>query len=145
MKLWKFLVFKLTCLAIFFCGCHQIIFQFIVLNLFHFNILWWQMVKVERLSHKLTIMSFIGNFFDNLHHLQPVSSICQAQSSIFIYLFFFFILFTHDDIVHVWHVVSLQFSPSCWTVFFIATWQYHKILKHSRSKTEVSVKRRKLF
>lgn len=30
-------------------------------------------MKVERLTQKLTIMSFIGNFFDTYHHLQPVS------------------------------------------------------------------------
>lgn len=30
------------------------------------------MVKVERLAQKLHIMSFIGNFSDNIHQLQPV-------------------------------------------------------------------------
>ena len=39
------------------------------------------MVKVERLSHKLTIMSFIGNFYDTLHHLQPVSTCPPAQAT----------------------------------------------------------------
>ena len=33
-----------------------------------------QMVRVERLAQKLTIMSFIGNYFDNIHHLKPVCS-----------------------------------------------------------------------
>ena len=30
-------------------------------------------MKVERLNQKLRIMSYIGNFFDTYHHLQPVS------------------------------------------------------------------------
>jgi len=36
----------------------------------HFTVL--QLTKVERISQKLNIMSFIGNFFDTYHHLQPV-------------------------------------------------------------------------
>lgn len=34
-----------------------------------------QLTKVERISAKLTIMSYIGNFFDNLHLIQPVSNL----------------------------------------------------------------------
>lgn len=32
-----------------------------------------QLTKVERLSVKLSVMSYIGNFFDNLHLITPVS------------------------------------------------------------------------
>lgn len=32
------------------------------------------LTKIERLSPKLVIMSFIGNFFDNLHVISPVSN-----------------------------------------------------------------------
>jgi hypothetical protein len=32
-----------------------------------------QLGKVERISAKLSIMSYIGNFFDNLHLITPVS------------------------------------------------------------------------
>lgn len=32
-----------------------------------------QLTKVERISAKLSIMSYIGNFFDNLHLVTPVS------------------------------------------------------------------------
>lgn len=31
-----------------------------------------QLTKVERLSVKLSVMSYIGNFFDNLHLITPV-------------------------------------------------------------------------
>lgn len=33
----------------------------------------FQLSKIERLSQKLHIMSFIGNFNENVHHLAPVS------------------------------------------------------------------------
>lgn len=32
-----------------------------------------QLTKVERISAKLSIMNYIGNFFDNLHLVTPVS------------------------------------------------------------------------
>lgn len=32
-----------------------------------------QLTKVERISVKLSIMNYIGNFFDNLHLVTPVS------------------------------------------------------------------------
>jgi hypothetical protein len=32
-----------------------------------------QLGKVERISAKLSIMSYIGNFFDNIHLITPVS------------------------------------------------------------------------
>ncbi|KAK6165836.1 hypothetical protein SNE40_022673 [Patella caerulea] len=42
-----------------------------------------QLAKVERLSQKLTIMSFVGNFYDSLHHLQPqVNAIIAASMSL---------------------------------------------------------------
>ncbi|ELU17806.1 hypothetical protein CAPTEDRAFT_171809 [Capitella teleta] len=41
------------------------------------------LMKVERLPQKLTIMSFIGNFFDTYHHLQPqLNAIIAASKSI---------------------------------------------------------------
>lgn len=33
-----------------------------------------QLTKVERISTKLQIMNYIGNFFDNLHLITPVSN-----------------------------------------------------------------------
>lgn len=33
----------------------------------------YQLTKVERISAKLSIMSYIGNFYDNLHLITPVS------------------------------------------------------------------------
>lgn len=33
-----------------------------------------QLTKVERLATKLSIMSYMGNFVDNLHLISPVSS-----------------------------------------------------------------------
>ncbi|CAG5120372.1 unnamed protein product, partial [Candidula unifasciata] len=42
-----------------------------------------QMVKVERLTPKLQIMSFIGNFYDNIHQLQPqVNAVIAASMSL---------------------------------------------------------------
>ena len=38
-------------------------------------------MKVERLNQKLSIMSFIGNFFDTYHHLQPVSKMLSKGCS----------------------------------------------------------------
>lgn len=32
-----------------------------------------QLTKIERLATKLSIMSFMGNFLDNLHLISPVS------------------------------------------------------------------------
>jgi len=32
-----------------------------------------QLTKVDRISAKLSIMNYIGNFFDSLHLIQPVS------------------------------------------------------------------------
>ena len=41
-----------------------------------------QIMKVERLSQKLRVMSYIGNFFDQYHHLQPVSLALLSSLSI---------------------------------------------------------------
>lgn len=49
-----------------------------------------QLMKVERLSQKLHIMSYIGNFFDTYQHLQPVRTV--SKLSHFIYLLY---LITH--------------------------------------------------
>lgn len=45
-----------------------------------------QLTKVERLATKLSIMSYMGNFLDNLHLISPVSfklkcyKVCQIQN-----------------------------------------------------------------
>lgn len=42
-----------------------------------------QLCKVERLSQKLQIMSFVGNYYDNIHHLQPqLNALIAASMSI---------------------------------------------------------------
>ncbi|KAK9730257.1 Diaphanous GTPase-binding Domain [Popillia japonica] len=42
-----------------------------------------QLTKVERLSVKLSVMSYIGNFFDNLHLVTPqIHAIISASSSV---------------------------------------------------------------
>ncbi|KAI8777890.1 formin-like protein isoform X3 [Biomphalaria glabrata] len=42
-----------------------------------------QMVKVERLAQKLHIMSFIGNYSDNIHQLQPqINAVIAASMSL---------------------------------------------------------------
>jgi len=50
-----------------------------------------QLTKVERISQKLHIMSFIGNFFDTFHHLQPVR---------IVFCFFFVIWSTLDRLYY---------------------------------------------
>lgn len=40
-----------------------------------------QLTKVERISSKLSIMSYMGNFFDSLHLISPVSGIILAHWS----------------------------------------------------------------
>ncbi|XP_053373201.1 formin-like protein isoform X2 [Mercenaria mercenaria] len=40
----------------------------------------WQLCKVERLPQRLTIMSYISNFHDDMHHLQPQINACIAAS-----------------------------------------------------------------
>lgn len=40
-----------------------------------------QLTKVERITAKLSIMNYMGNFFDSLHLISPVSS--------FFFVFFF--------------------------------------------------------
>ncbi|KAG8222413.1 hypothetical protein J437_LFUL004872 [Ladona fulva] len=42
-----------------------------------------QLGKVERFSSKLSIMSYIGNFFDNIHIIQPqIHAVISASSSV---------------------------------------------------------------
>lgn len=47
--------------------------QYIIFLLILTMFLPFQLSKIERLSQKLHIMSFIGNFNENVHHLAPVS------------------------------------------------------------------------
>lgn len=47
--------------------------QYIIFLLIFTLSLPFQLSKIERLSQKLHIMSFIGNFNENVHHLAPVS------------------------------------------------------------------------
>lgn len=47
-----------------------------------------QLTKVERISAKLSIMSYIGNFYDNLHLIAPVFNLFFF-SFIFIFSFYF--------------------------------------------------------
>lgn len=44
-----------------------------------------QLCKVERLSQKLQIMSFVGNYYDNIHHIQPVSMFFYFEIGLFLY------------------------------------------------------------
>lgn len=42
-----------------------------------------QLTKVDRISQKLSIMSYIGNFFDNIHLIQPqIHSIISGSNSV---------------------------------------------------------------
>lgn len=43
----------------------------------------WQLCKVDRLQQRLQIMSFIANFHDDIHHLQPqVNAVIAASMSL---------------------------------------------------------------
>lgn len=55
-----------------------------------------QLTKVERISAKLSIMSYIGNFYDNLHLIEPVSSTLfyvLSFLSLILYFYYFVLLF----------------------------------------------------
>jgi len=45
-----------------------------------------QLTKVERLATKLSIMSYMGNFMDNLHLISPVSLPMTSDVSKLIYI-----------------------------------------------------------
>jgi len=45
-----------------------------------------QLTKVERLATKLSIMSYMGNFMDNLHLISPVSLLMTSNKSKLIYI-----------------------------------------------------------
>jgi len=45
-----------------------------------------QLTKVERLATKLSIMSYMGNFMDNLHLISPVSLPMTPDLSRLIYI-----------------------------------------------------------
>ena len=47
-----------------------------------------QLCRVERLANKLAVMAYMGNFFDNIHLIQPVSGAtmcvhCRMSSLIY--------------------------------------------------------------
>ena len=46
-----------------------------------------QLTKVERLSAKLTIMNYMGNFYDNLHLITPVSDAIIIVKHLAVFLF----------------------------------------------------------
>lgn len=52
----------------------------------------FQLSKIERLSQKLHIMSFIGNFNENVHHLAPVSHPKDKLQSTSTFVIFCFIV-----------------------------------------------------
>jgi formic-like protein len=37
------------------------------------------LTKVERIASKLSIMNYMGNFFDSLHLISPVSCVCDMN------------------------------------------------------------------
>lgn len=45
-----------------------------------------QLTKVERISAKLAIMSYIGNFFDNIHLVTPVSNLEKGYKLYFTFI-----------------------------------------------------------
>lgn len=50
-----------------------------------------QLTKVERISSKLSIMNYMGNFFDSLHLISPVRIECSKhnQNDVVFRLFYF--------------------------------------------------------
>lgn len=57
-----------------------------------------QLTKVERISAKLAIMSYIGNFFDNLHLVTPVSKNRKLNEILSTLFFNFFTASTFDNL-----------------------------------------------
>lgn len=65
-----------------------------------------QLTKVERLATKLSIMSFMGNFLDNLHLISPVSIYIYYISITPVKLIQFLILITASTC----NYISVKFS-----------------------------------
>lgn len=66
--------------------------QYIIFLLIFTLSLPFQLSKIERLSQKLHIMSFIGNFNENVHHLAPVSHPKDKLQSTSTFVIFCFIV-----------------------------------------------------
>lgn len=66
--------------------------QYIIFVLIFTLSLPFQLSKIERLSQKLHIMSFIGNFNENVHHLAPVSHPKDKIQSTSTFVIFCFIV-----------------------------------------------------
>lgn len=66
--------------------------QYIIFLLILTMFLPFQLSKIERLSQKLHIMSFIGNFNENVHHLAPVSHPKDKIQSTSTFVIFCFIV-----------------------------------------------------
>lgn len=66
--------------------------QYIIFLLIFTMFLPFQLSKIERLSQKLHIMSFIGNFNENVHHLAPVSHPKDKIQSTSTFVIFCFIV-----------------------------------------------------
>lgn len=76
----------------------------------------FQLSKIERLSQKLHIMSFIGNFNENVHHLAPVSHPKDKLQSTRHFLLYCYkqVFISCDDATNMFcHFVNLLTSYSC--------------------------------
>lgn len=92
--------------------------QYIIFLLILTMFLPFQLSKIERLSQKLHIMSFIGNFNENVHHLAPVSHPKDKIQSTSTFVIFCFIvinrcLFPVMMQQNMCHFVNLLTSYSC--------------------------------
>lgn len=109
--------------------------QYIIFLLIFTLSLPFQLSKIERLSQKLHIMSFIGNFNENVHHLAPVSHPKDKLQSTRHFLLYCYkqVFISCDDATNMFcHFVNLLTSYSCQMIlnFFIIDSQAFKKYKN---------------
>lgn len=91
--------------------------QYIIFLLILTMFLPFQLSKIERLSQKLHIMSFIGNFNENVHHLAPVSHPKDKIQSTSTFVIFCFIVINRCLIPVMMQQTCLSFCELAYIIF----------------------------
>lgn len=91
--------------------------QYIIFLLIFTLSLPFQLSKIERLSQKLHIMSFIGNFNENVHHLAPVSHPKDKLQSTSTFVIFCFIVINRCLFPVMMQQTGLSFCELAYIIF----------------------------
>lgn len=91
--------------------------QYIIFLLIFTLSLPFQLSKIERLSQKLHIMSFIGNFNENVHHLAPVSHPKDKLQSTSTFVIFCFIVINRCLFPVMMQQTCLSFCELAYIIF----------------------------